>query len=78
MVRNCLPSRRHRRHGFSPWLERIPLKKKRQKKKKIKNLKKKKKEKEEATHSSIFAWKIPQTEEPDKLQSMGSQRVRHN
>ena len=28
-----------------------------------------------ATHSSILAWKIPWTEEPDGLQSMGSQRV---
>ena len=33
--------------------------------------------KEMATHSSTLAWKIPQTEEPGKLQSMGSQRVRH-
>ena len=32
-------------------------------------------EKEMATHSSIFAWKIPRTEEPGRLQSMGSQRV---
>ena len=31
-------------------------------------------EKEMATHSSIFAWKIPWTEEPGRLQSMGSQR----
>ena len=31
--------------------------------------------KEMATHSSIPAWEIPQTEEPDGLQSMGSQRV---
>ena len=31
-----------------------------------------------ATHSSILAWEIPQTEEPGKLQSMGSQRVRRN
>ena len=30
-----------------------------------------------ATHSSILAWRIPWTEEPDGLQSMGSQRVRH-
>ena len=29
-----------------------------------------------ATHSSIFAWRSPWTEEPDRLQSMGSQRVR--
>ena len=31
-----------------------------------------------ATHSSILAWEIPWTEEPGRLQSMGSQRVRHN
>ena len=35
-------------------------------------------EKEMATHSSIFAWKISWTEEPGGLQSMGSQRVRHD
>ena len=35
-------------------------------------------EKEMATHSSIFAWKIPWTEEPGRLQSMGSQRVGHD
>ena len=35
-------------------------------------------EEEMATHSSILAWKIPQTEEPGGLQSLGSQRVRHN
>ena len=29
-----------------------------------------------ATHSSILTWRIPWTEEPDRLQSMGSQRVR--
>ena len=34
-------------------------------------------EKEMATHSSTFAWKIPWTEEPGRLQSMGSQRVGH-
>ena len=34
-------------------------------------------EKEMATHSSIFAWRIPWTEEPSGLQSMGSQRVGH-
>ena len=32
-------------------------------------------EKEVATHSSTLAWKIPWTEEPGKLQSMGLQRV---
>ena len=35
-------------------------------------------EKEIATHSSTLAWKIPWTEEPGRLQSMGSQRVRHD
>ena len=30
---------------------------------------------ETATHCSILAWKIPRTEEPGRLQSMGSQRV---
>ena len=33
-------------------------------------------EKGMATHSSILAWRIPQTEEPEGLQSMWSQRVR--
>ena len=31
-----------------------------------------------ATHSGILAWRIPWTEEPGGLQSMGSQRVRNN
>ena len=31
-----------------------------------------------ATHSSILAWRIPWTEEPGGLQSMGSQRVRYD
>ena len=35
-------------------------------------------EKDMATHSSILAWRIPWTEEPGGLQSMGSQRVRHD
>ena len=35
-------------------------------------------EEEMATHSSIVAWKFPWMEEPGGLQSMGSQRVRHN
>ena len=35
-------------------------------------------EKRMATHSSILAWKIPWTEEPGRLQSMGLQRVRHD
>ena len=35
-------------------------------------------EKEMATHSSTLAWKIPRTEEPDRLQSMGLQRVGHD
>ena len=35
-------------------------------------------EKEMATHASILAWRIPWTEEPGGLQSMGLQRVRHD
>ena len=36
-----------------------------------------KKEEEMAIHSSILAWRIPWTEEPGRLQSIGLQRVRH-
>ena len=32
-------------------------------------------EKEMATHSGILAWRVPRTEEPGRVQSMGSQRV---
>ena len=35
-------------------------------------------EEEMATYSSILAWRIPWTEEADRLQSMGLQRVRHD
>ena len=35
-------------------------------------------EKEMVTHSSILAWRLPWTEKPGRLQSMGSQRVRHD
>ena len=35
-------------------------------------------EQEMATHSSILAWEIPWTKEPGGLQSMGSQRIRHD
>ena len=35
-------------------------------------------EKEMATHSSILTWEIPWAEEPGRLQSIGSQRVRHD
>ena len=35
-------------------------------------------EKEMGTHSSTIAWKIPRTEEPDRLLSMGSKRVEHD
>ena len=34
-------------------------------------------EEEMAAHSSVLAWEIPWTEQPGRLQSMGSQRVRH-
>ena len=33
---------------------------------------------EMATHSSILAWRVPGTEEPGRLQSMRSQRIRHD
>ena len=35
-------------------------------------------QKEMATHSNILAWKIPWTEEPGRLESMESRRVRHD
>ena len=35
-------------------------------------------EKEMATYSTILAWRIPWTEKPGRLQSIGSQRVRHD
>ena len=35
-------------------------------------------EKEMAPHSSILAWEIPRTEEPSRLESMGSQKVGHD
>ena len=35
-------------------------------------------EEDMATHSSILAWRIPGTEEPSGLQSMGSQRVKYD
>ena len=35
-------------------------------------------EKEMATHSSTLAWKIPRTEKPGRLQTVGSQRVGHD
>ena len=35
-------------------------------------------EKEMATHSSILVWKIPRTEEPGRLQTIGLQRIRHD
>ena len=49
-----------RRHGFDPWVGKIPW------------------EKEMATHSSIFPWRITWTEERGRLQSMGSEIVRHD
>ena len=35
-------------------------------------------EEDMATHSSILSWRIPWTEEPGRLQSMGLQRVKHD
>ena len=45
---------------------------------KLKNKIKRNLEKAMATHSIILAWRIPWTEEPGRLQSMGSQRIGHN
>ena len=45
---------------------------------KLKNKIKRNLEKAMATHSSILAWRIPGTEEPSGLPSMGSHRVRHD
>ena len=53
------------RPGFNPWVRKIPWRRKW-------------KPKKMATHSGILAWKIPWTEAPGGLYSMGSQRVRHN
>ena len=52
--------KRRKRHGFNPWVGKIPL------------------EEGMTTHSSILAWRIPGTEMPGGLQSMGLQRVRHD
>ena len=49
--------RRCKRHGFNPWVGKIPWRR---------------------THSSILAWRIPWTDKPGRLQSMGLQRVEHN
>ena len=54
------PAHQCRRHGFNPWVRKIPL------------------EEETATHRSILTCKIPWTEEPGGLQSMGLQIVEHN
>ena len=51
-----------RRPGFDPWVGKIPSRR----------------ECLAIIHSSVLAWRIPRTEEPDGLQSMGSQRVRHD
>ena len=56
-----------------PYPGKIPLFKERENKDINTNM-----EKEMATHSSILAWRIPRTEEPGGLQSLGSQRVGHN
>ena len=88
-VGDCL---QYRRRGFDPWVRKIPWKRKwqptpvflpgeshRQRNlagytvhggcKELDTM---------APHSSTLAWKIPWTEEPGRLQSMGSQRVRHD
>ena len=57
MVKNPPASAGDKKHGFDPWVGKIPL------------------EKDMATHSSILSWRIPWTEEPCGLQSIGLQRV---
>ena len=52
--------RRYKRHGFDPWVGKIPWRR------------------GMATYSSILVWRIPWTEEPGGLQSMGLHRVRHD
>ena len=49
--------------GFDPWVGKIPWRRA---------------EEGMATHSSIFGWRSPWTEEPGRSQSMGWQRVRHD
>ena len=56
------PTCQCRRHGFNPFVGKIPWRR-------VKGM---------ATHFSILAWRIPWTEEPGGLQSMGSQRVGHD
>ena len=58
--------RRQRRPGFVPWVGKIPWRRSLE----GRDL--------EAIHSSMLAWKIPWMEEPGRLQSMGSQKVRHD
>ena len=58
--------RRHKRFGFNPWVRKIPWSK-------WQFLLE-----EMAIHSSILVWKIPWTDKPVGLQSMGSQRVGHD
>ena len=52
--------RRHKRHGFNPYVGKNPLKE------------------GMVTHSNILAWRVPWTEEPGELWSIGLQRVGHD
>ena len=61
----------YRRPGFSPWVGKIPLGQGKGRGESLEGA-------ELATFSSILAWKSPWIEEPDRLQSMGSQRAGHN
>ena len=83
--------RRHKRPGLDPWARKIPWRKAWQPPmtQMVKNLpavqetwvqslgREDPLEKDMATHFSILAWRIPWTEEPGGLQSMGLQRVEH-
>ena len=62
-LRICLQCRRPE---FDPWVGKIPWRRGSPEEDPL------------ANHTSILAWRIPWTEEPEGLQSMGLQRVRHN
>ena len=63
------------REGVAQWVKRLPT----TRETRVRSLGREDPlEKEMAIHSSTLAWKIPWTEEPGRLQSMGSQRVRHD
>ena len=63
--------RRHKKCSLNPWIGKIPESERSPDREDPL-------EEGMATHSSIFIWRIPWTEEPGELQSIGLQRVGHN